>query len=454
MLDLLNNVDKFKEKYLNELFEFLRFPSISSQSEYTKDVITCANWLANTMRKIGIENVQIYPTEGYPIVYGEYLKHSDKPTILVYGHYDVQPVEPLNLWNTEPFEPTIKDGKIFARGASDDKGQLFIHLKAFETILAVTGNFPINIKFLFEGEEESGSNHINEFISSHHDLLKCDSIVISDTEWYSEGLPSICYALRGISFIEVTVTGPNRDLHSGSYGGAIDNPIQVLSYIISNLKDPYGRVTIPGFYENVIDLSLEERGEFRRLPFDEKEFCNSIGIPIPHGEIGYSVLEKIWGRPTVDVNGIYGGYTGEGAKTIIPSKATAKISMRLVPNQNFEEIAEKTTMYLKEITPPTVNLDVKVLHGGNPVITPIGSLWIKKAKDALKIAFNKEPVFIRDGGSIPVCETFENVLSASPVLFGFGLPTDNIHSPNENFTIDNFIGGIKAIIAYYVYLSQ
>lgn len=454
MVDLFNKVNTSKEKYLNELFEFLRFPSISSRSEHTKDIISCANWLANAMRQIGIKNVQIYSTENHPIVYGEYLKHTDKPTILVYGHYDVQPVEPLNLWDTNPFEPTIKDGKIFARGASDDKGQLFIHLKAFETLKEETGHFPINIKFIFEGEEESGSNHINGFISSHADLLKCDSIVISDTEWFAEDLPSICYALRGISFIEVTVTGPNRDLHSGSYGGTVDNPIQVLSYIISKLKDPYGKITIPGFYENVAELSPEEREEFRRLPFVEREFCDSIGIPISYGEVGYAVLERIWGRPTLDVNGIYGGYTGEGTKTIIPSKATAKISMRLVPNQKHEEISEKISKYLKEITPLTVNLEVKVLHGGNPVITPTDSIWIKKAKEALKIAFNKEPVLIREGGSIPVCETFQNVLSSSPVLLGFGLPTDNIHSPNENFTIDNFIGGIKAIIAYYVYLSQ
>ncbi|MGQ9819002.1 MAG: dipeptidase [Candidatus Kapaibacteriales bacterium] len=454
MIELFNKVDKSKEKYLSELFEFLRFPSISSRSEHKQDVIDCANWLANSMGRIGIENVQIFQTNGHPIVYGEYIKYKDKPTVLVYGHYDVQPVEPLNLWESEPFEPTIKDGKIFARGASDDKGQLFIHLKAFETIKSETGNFPINVKFIFEGEEESGSDHINEFIRTHSNLLKCDSIVISDTEWYSEDLPSICYALRGISFIEVIVTGPNRDLHSGSYGGAVDNPIQVLSNIISNLKDRYGRITIPGFYESVVDLTPEEREEFRRLPFNEKEFCDSIGIPISYGEIGYSVLERIWGRPTLDVNGIYGGYIGEGAKTIIPSKAVAKISMRLVPNQNFEEIYEKIIKFLREITPPTVNLQVKVLHGGNPVITPIDSIWIKKAKEALKIALNKEPVFIREGGSIPVCETFQNVLTASPVLLGFGLPSDNIHSPNENFSIDNFIGGIKAIIAYSVYLSQ
>lgn len=453
MKELFDKVEISKEKYLFELFEFLRFPSISSRIEHKDDVLACANWLANSMKNIGIENVDIFPTDGHPIVYGDYLKYNDKPTILVYGHYDVQPVDPLHLWKSNPFEPIIRDGKIFARGSSDDKGQLFIHLKAFETIITETGEFPINIKFLFEGEEESGSNHLDEFIESHPDLLKCDSIVISDTEWFAEGLPSICYALRGICFVEVTVTGPNRDLHSGSYGGAVDNPIQALSFIISRLKDRYGRITIPGFYENVLDLTPEERKKFSQLPFDSGEFCESIGIPQTYGEIGFSVLERIWARPTLDVNGIYGGYTGEGAKTIIPSKATAKISMRLVPNQTHKEISEKITAYLQEIKPPTVNLEINVLHGGNPVLTPIESVWVKKAEDALRLAFNKDPVFMREGGSIPICETFQKVLSASPVFLGFGLASDNIHSPNENFAIDNFIGGIKAIIAYYVLLG-
>lgn len=454
MVKLFEKIEIKSEQYLAELIDFLRFPSISSRSEHKGDVQNCANWLANSMRQIGIENVQVFPTKGHPIVYGEYLKHNNKPTILVYGHYDVQPVDPLDLWESKPFEPVVFNGKIFARGASDDKGQLFIHLKAFETILSEIGKFPINIKFIFEGEEEAGSNNLDDFIEKHSDLLKCDSVVISDTEWFAEGLPSICYALRGISFIEVKVKGPNRDLHSGSFGGAVDNPIQALSYIITKLKDRYGRVTIPGFYDKVLELTDEERNEFHRLPFDEKKFCESIGITQAYGEAGFTILERLWARPTLEINGIYGGYTGEGAKTIIPSTSSAKISMRLVPNQDYKEITEYTEKFLKQISPPTINLEVNVLHGGNPVLTPINSIWIQKAKEALKIAFNKEPVFMREGGSIPVCETFQKVLSASPVLLGFGLSTDNIHSPNENFTINNFIGGIKAIAAYYILLGQ
>lgn len=447
-------IERESETFFAQLFDFLRFPSISSRSEHKANVLSCARWLAEHMKSVGIENVQLYETAGHPIVYGSYTKQSDAPTILVYGHYDVQPVEPLELWETLPFEPSIRNGKIFARGSADDKGQLFIHLKAFETILKTNTSFPVNIKFLFEGEEESGSNHLDEFVHNHKELLKCDSVVISDTEWFAEGLPSICYALRGISFIEVTVYGPNRDLHSGSYGGAVDNPVQVLSWIISQLKDRYGRITVPGFYENVVSLTEDERYEFQRLPFDEREYCNSIGIPMSYGEIGYSILERSWARPTLEINGMYGGYIGEGAKTIIPATATAKISMRLVPNQTHKEITEKVVKFILEIAPPTVKIKINEMHGGNPVITPIDSVWIQKAKESLRSAFGKEPVFIREGGSIPICETFQNELNASPVLLGFGLPTDNIHSPNENFAVENFLGGIKAIVGYYINLGK
>lgn len=447
-------VERERETFLSQLFDFLRFPSVSSRSEHKSDVSNCARWLAEHMKSIGIEKVQLFETAGHPIVYGEYIKQPDALTVLVYGHYDVQPVEPLELWETPPFEPNIRNGRIFARGSSDDKGQLFIHLKAFESILKTNGHFPINIKFLFEGEEEAGSNHLDEFIHNNKELLKCDSVAISDTEWFAEGLPSICYALRGISFIEVTVFGPNRDLHSGSYGGAVDNPAQVLSWIISRLKDKYGRVAVPEFYENVVPLTEDERKEFQRLPFDEQEYCRSIGIPMSYGEIGYSVLERSWARPTLEINGMFSGYTGEGAKTIIPATATAKISMRLVPNQTHKEITEKVTKFIREIAPPTVKIEINEMHGGNPVITPIDSVWIQKAKEALKMAFGKEPVFMREGGSIPICETFQNELKAPPVLLGFGLPTDNIHSPNENFAIDNFFGGIKAIIGYYMRLGN
>ncbi|MEJ5287150.1 MAG: Dipeptidase [Candidatus Kapaibacterium sp.] len=447
-------IEQNRELFLSQLIDFLKFPSISSRSEHKEDVRNCANWLANHIKSLGAENVNVFETEGHPIVYAEYLHNENAPTVLVYGHYDVQPVDPLDLWNSNPFEPIVKDNKIFARGTSDDKGQLFIHLKAFETVLNTIGTFPINIKFIFEGEEEAGSNHLDEFIEQNSKLLECDTVLISDTEWFDFGLPSICYALRGIAFVEIKVKGPNRDLHSGSYGGTVDNPAEVLAYLISRLKDRYGRITIPGFYDKVLELTTEEREEFARLPFNEKNYCQSIGVKQTYGENGFSVLERTWARPTLEINGIYGGYTGEGAKTIIPSEASAKISMRLVPNQVAKEILDLFSRYIREIAPPTVDIEIKPLHGGNPVMTPIDTIWMRKAKEALRIAFGVEPVFIREGGSIPVCETFQRVLGASPVLIGFGLPTDNIHSPNENFSLDNFFGGINAIANYYLLLNE
>jgi acetylornithine deacetylase/succinyl-diaminopimelate desuccinylase-like protein len=451
---ILQFIEQNQDAFLNQLFEFLRFPSISSRSEHKDDVHRCARWLADHMKSLGIGNVNVFETLGHPIVYGEWFHSANSPTILVYGHYDVQPVDPLNLWETPPFEPSVRNGKIYARGSSDDKGQMFMHLKAFETLLRAEGNVPINIKFLFEGEEEAGSNHLDDFVEKNPEQLKCDVVVISDTEWFADGLPSICYALRGIVLIEVKVIGPNRDLHSGSFGGAVDNPAEVLAWLITQLKDRYGRITIPGFYDNVLPLSEEERNAFRRLPFDESNFRSEIGVGELFGEIGYSTLERIWARPTLEINGIVGGYTGEGAKTIIPSEASAKISMRLVPNQTASEISEKFIKHIQRLAPPTVKIETVKLHGGNPVMTPIDSIWIKKAQIALKQAFGVEPVFMREGGSIPVCETFQRVLGASPVLLGFGLPGDNVHSPNESFSINNFFGGIKAIALYYKILGQ
>lgn len=449
-----NFIENRKEVFLQELFDFLRIPSISSRSEHKSDVERCANWLADHLKSIGVQNVKIFSTQGHPIVYGEWKVSDSAPTILVYGHYDVQPIDPLELWESPPFEPKIKNGKIYARGSSDDKGQLFIHLKAFESILKTNGSVPINIKFLFEGEEEAGSNHLDEFIENNPELLKCDYVVISDTEWFADGLPSICYSLRGIAFLEIKVKGPKRDLHSGSYGGTVDNPAEVLAWLITQLKDRYGRITIPGFYENVLPLTKEEREAFKKLPFDERKFCYELGIGELFGEIGYSPIERIWARPTLEINGIYGGYTGEGAKTIIPSEASAKISMRLVPNQTAEEITSKFINHIKNLAPPTVEIEITTLHGGNPVITPIDSIWIRKVQEALKSTFAVEPVFMREGGSIPVCETFKRVLGASPVLIGFGLPNDNIHSPNESFSINNFFNGIKVIALYYISLGK
>ncbi len=454
MEDFTNFIERNKELFLSELIDFLRIPSISSRSEHKSDVERCANWLSEHLKSIGVQNVKIYPTSGHPIVYGEWKSNDSVPTILVYGHYDVQPVEPLELWESPPFEPTIKNGKIYARGSSDDKGQLFIHLKAFESLLKTNRSVPINIKFLFEGEEESGSNHLDEFIENHPELLKCDSVLISDTEWFAEGLPSICYALRGIAFLEIKVKGPKRDLHSGSYGGTVDNPAEVLAWLITQLKDRYGRITIPGFYENVLPLTKEEREAFNKLPFDERKFRDELGIDELFGEIGFSPIERMWARPTLEINGIYGGYTGEGAKTIIPSEASAKISMRLVPNQTAEEITAKFIKHIKNLAPPTVEIEITALHGGNPVITSIDSVWIRKAQEALKSTFAIEPVFMREGGSIPVCETFKRVLGASPVLIGFGLPNDNIHSPNESFSINNFFNGTKAMALYYISLGK
>ncbi len=447
---ILNYIESNKEKFMNELIEFLKIPSISSQTEHDSDTIKAANWLVEHFKAVGIENVRLYETEGHPIVYAEWLEAGpEAPTVLIYGHYDVQPVDPLDLWDTPPFEPTIKNGKIYGRGTSDDKGQVFMHIKAVEAFMKTENKLPLNVKFLIEGEEEAGSNHLDDFIKNNTALLQCDTVLVSDTEWFADGLPSICYALRGIAFLEITVTGPNRDLHSGTFGGGVDNPLNVLGWLIAKLKDRYGRITIPGFYENVLPLTQEERDAFKKLPHNEEEYCKDLGIGQTYGEAGYTTLERVWARPSLDLNGMHGGYTGEGAKTILPSYAKAKISMRLVPRQTHEEISQKTLEYLKEICPPTVKLDVEVLHGGNPVLMPIDSRSIKVAMESLRDAFGTEPVFMREGGSIPIVGVFDEVLHAPTVLMGMGLPGDNIHSPNESFSVDNFYGGIKAA-AYFL----
>lgn len=442
---LLSCISNDKNKNLDELIEFLKIPSISSISDYIPAMQRCSNWLVKHFKAIGIEDAKTIATAGQPIVYAQWLGAGKKaPTVLVYGHYDVQPVDPLELWKTPPFEPIVSKNKIYARGSSDDKGQLFAHIKAVEAHLKTYGKLPVNIKFLIEGEEEAGSSHLDEFIEQNSKMLACDAVLVSDTEWFADGIPSICYGLRGICYLEITVTGPNRDLHSGTYGGAIDNPINTLCWMIAQLKDRYGRVRIPHFYEDVVPLTEKERQEFLRLPFSEKEYCKDLNINGVNGEWGYSTLERVWARPALDVNGIVGGYTGEGAKTVLPSKATAKLSMRLVPNQKADKISEQAIAYLNQIAPPTVNIAVKYLHGGNPVMVPIDSPVVESAKKAMKQAFGKDPVFMREGGSIPIVETFSRVLNAPTVLMGLGLPGDNIHSPNENFDLNNFYGGIVA----------
>lgn len=445
MKHILDFIEGQKGKQLEELKEFLRFESISTEPEKTQDVRNTAIWLKENLTKIGLKRTEIFETEGHPIVYAEWLEAGDDvKTVLIYGHYDVQPVDPLELWNTAPFEPTVVGENIYGRGTADDKGQVFAHIKGIEAHLSTYGKLPVNVKLIIEGEEEAGSNHLEPFILANKDLLKCDTVLISDTEWFADGYPSICYSLRGISYVEVKVVGPNRDLHSGTYGGAVDNPIQVLASMITKLKDENGRITIPGFYDNILPVSDEERASFATLPFNEEEYMKDLQVEALDGEKEYTALERTWIRPSLDVNGFKGGYIGEGAKTIIPSEASAKISMRLVPNQNSKDISEKISKYLQKIAPKSVKVSVNYLHGGEPVIAPIDSPGIKAAIIALKNAFGKETVFMREGGSIPITGIFAKALNAPPVLMGLGLPDDNIHSPNEKFKLDNFFGGIKA----------
>ncbi|MBE2190543.1 MAG: dipeptidase [Candidatus Kapabacteria bacterium] len=445
MSDYIQFIESNKDRFFTELVDFLKIPSVSSQAEHNPDTRKAATWLVSQLNDIGMPKVELYETAGHPVVYAEDLRAgADAKTVLIYGHYDVQPVDPVELWNSPPFEPVVNGGKIYARGSSDDKGQVFAHIKAVEAYQKTNGKLPVNIKFMIEGEEECGSNNLDVFIRKHRDMLKCDTVMVSDTEWFAEGLPSICYSLRGLSYIEITVTGPNRDLHSGTYGGAVDNPLNVLCDIVSSLKDKYGRITIPGFYDDVKPLTSEEREGFAKLPFNYEEYTEELGVTDGNGEFGFTTLERTWARPTLDLNGIYGGYTGEGAKTILPSKASAKISMRLVPYQNHEDITAKITKHLKAITPPTVKLDITPLHGGNPVMIELESEGLNAAKRAMNRAFGKDPIMMREGGSIPIVELFGSELNAPTILMGIGLPSDNIHSPNESFSIDNFYGGIKA----------
>ena len=443
-----------KENYLNELLELLRIPSISADSAFANDVEKAAAWVAKSLEKAGADNVEVVPTPGYPIVYADKIIDPTLPTVLVYGHYDVQPPDPLELWNSPAFEPVIKstsihpDGAIFARGACDDKGQMYMHVKAFEWMMK-NKQLHCNVKFMIEGEEEVGSDNLEGFVRAHKERLACDVILISDTGMISNSQPSITTGLRGLSYMEVTVTGPNRDLHSGLYGGAVANPINILSKIIASLQDDKGRITIPGFYDKVIELSKEERDEMSKAPFDLEDYKHSIGLTDVHGEADYLTSERQSIRPTLDVNGIWGGYIGEGAKTVIPSKAHAKISMRLVPNQDWEEIGKLFEAYFKEIAPKSVSVDVHTHHGGSPYVTPIDNIGYLAAHQAYTSSFGVEPFPQRGGGSIPIVPLFEELLGVKIVLMGFGLDTDAIHSPNEHFGLFNFYKGIETIPLFY-----
>ncbi len=454
MKELDNYIESNRERFLGELKEFLSIPSISNEEDHKNDVRKAAEWLSAELTRIGMENVKIFETEGHPIVYADYLKAGNKPTALIYGHYDVQPVDPVELWTDPPFTPVVKDGKIYARGSADDKGQIFMHVKSLEAHLKINKGLPINIKVIFEGEEEIGSVNLDKFISKNKDLLKSDYVVISDTSMYDKGLPSICFGLRGLCYMQIDVTGPNRDLHSGTYGGGVDNPINALANIITKLKDKDGRITIDGFYDDVVNLSKKEREEFARLPFDEKKYMKDLDVNGLFGEKGYTTIERVSARPTLDCNGIWGGYQGQGAKTVLPSVAGAKISMRLVPNQNPDKIAQLFEKYISKIAPDSVKVKVTALHGGKPSVTAIDTPAIKAAVKALKDAFGVEPVYFKEGGSIPIVNTFKEELGADAILLGFGLPDDNIHSPNEKFDLDNFYKGISTIAYYYDELSK
>lgn len=448
-----------KQAFLDELFDLLRIPSVSADPAYKNDVKACAEQLAEGLKKIGMDEVDVCETAGHPIVYGEKIVDANWPTVLVYGHYDVQPADPLDLWKTPAFEPTIKttekhpQGAIFARGACDDKGQMFMHVKAVEAMLA-SGELCCNVKFMIEGEEEVGSENLAIFVKEQKEKLKADIILVSDTGMLANDTPSITTGLRGLSYVEVEVTGPNRDLHSGLYGGCVANPINVLAQMIASLHDENGKITIPGFYDKVVELTNEERAEMAKAPFSHEAYCQALDLKDTMGEAGYSTMERGSIRPTLDVNGIWGGYTGEGAKTVIASKAYAKISMRLVPDQDPEEITQLFKQHFEAIAPNAVRVAVKPHHGGEAAVTPIDSVGYKAASLAYEKSFGKKPIPVRSGGSIPIVAMFEKELGLKTILMGFGLDSDAIHSPNEHYGLFNYFKGIETIPYFYHYFKE
>ena len=445
--------EKNKDRFLEELLELLRIPSISAKTENKQDLIKCAEAVKQRLLDAGADKVEIYPTEGHPVVVGEKIIDPSKPTVLVYGHYDVQPADPLELWNSGPFEPVIKDGKIFARGSCDDKGQFYMHVKAFETMMQ-TNTMETNIKFIIEGEEEVGSPNLGKFVAQNKELLKADVVLISDTAMISLENPSIDIGVRGLSYIEVEVTGPNRDLHSGVYGGAVANPITILAKMIATCHDENNHVTIPGFYDDVVVSTDEERKLMAAAPYNEEEYKKDLGVKELWGEKGFVTNERTGIRPTIELNGIWGGYQGEGAKTVLPSKATAKISARLVPNQSSEKITKKLLDYFKSIAPASVTVNAFEHHGGEPYMTPIDSNAYKAAAKAMETTFGKKPIPVRGGGSIPICSLFEKELGIKVVFLGFGLDSDNLHSPNEKFDLANFYKGIETIPYFHKYFAE
>ncbi|OIK09942.1 peptidase M20 [Bacillus sp. MUM 116] len=445
---------KNRGQHLTELKEFLGIPSISSLPEHKEDVQKAAGWVAQSLQAIGMENVKVYDTKRHPVVYGEWLKAEGKPTVLIYGHYDVQPVDPLNLWDSPPFEAEIRDEKIYARGATDDKGQVFMHLKALQAILQTTGTLPINVKFLIEGEEEVGSPNLPLFVKENKELLSSDVVVISDTSMIERGKPAICYGLRGLCGLQIDVKGPKSDLHSGLYGGMVQNPIHALVEIVNSFHNEKGQITVEGFYDQVAELTAAEKAAYESLGITDKSFINQLGVPELFGEEGYTSLERTWVRPTLEVNGIYGGFQGEGIKTVIPSEAHAKITCRLVPDQDPDVIVELLQKHIQSHTPPGVSVKVTPFDKGPSFVTPFDHPAIQAAGRAYEKVYNVPTSFTRMGGSIPIVAVFDQILNKPVVLMGFGLPDENFHAPNEHFNLENFDKGMETICYYWYELEQ
>lgn len=449
MNDVIKHIEQNQDRYLEELKAFLRIPSVSTDPERKDDLKKAADFVADQLKKAGMRKVQIFPTDGHPLVYGERVEDAGKPTVLVYGHYDVQPVDPIELWESGPFEPTIRDGELYARGAADDKGQILIHFKSAEAYMQTRKALPVNMKYLIEGEEEVGSTHLDEFIESHKDLLKADVVMISDTTMFARGVPSICYGLRGLVYFQIDVRGAKQDLHSGSFGGTVANPAFVLAEMLASMKDKKGRMRIPHFYDDVRSLTKRERKEFAALPFNERAYKKELDVKELSGEEGYSPLERVWARPTFEVNGLLSGFTGEGAKTVLPAKAMAKVSMRLVPDQKPKKIERLFERYVRALAPRSVKVTVTRMHGGKPWVASLDHPALIAAANAIEKGFGKRPVFQREGGSIPVVATFSELLNIPSVLMGIGLPDENAHAPNEKLDLGNFFGGVKSA-AYFL----
>ncbi|HZM58696.1 MAG TPA: dipeptidase [Vicinamibacterales bacterium] len=454
MNQVVDFINVNRDRYVEELKQYLAIPSISALPQHSGDVRRAAEWTGDALRTVGMENVRLIDTPGNPVVYGDWMHAPGKPTILFYGHYDVQPVDPVELWTSPPFEATVRDGEIYARGAADDKGQVFMHIKAVEAHIKQAGNLPINMKFFIEGEEEVGSVHLDDFVRSHKQDLGADVVVISDSPMFDRGIPSICYGLRGLTYFQIDLRGTRSDLHSGSFGGAVANPAFVLAQLLAQMKDRSGRIRIPGFYDAVRPLSDAERAEWKKLPFNETKYRKELGAPKLFGETGYSTLERVWARPTFEVNGLLSGFTGEGAKTVLPAAAMAKVSMRLVPDQEPAKIGDLFEEYVKKICPKTVELKITRMHGGKPWMTEFDNKFVRAAGRAIERGFGQAPVFNREGGSIPVVSTFQQELGLPSVLFGVGLPDENAHAPDERLDLGNFHNGIIASAYLYEEIAQ